>query len=166
MDISRRRFFGGRKSGAPPFRPPWSLPEALFVDRCTHCDDCIKACPTGLLVRGDAGLPIADFSHGQCSFCGDCAKVCLTGAIAHDLTQAPWFFGIEIGEGCLAAQNVECRICGEICDVSAIRFKPRIGGVPLPEVDNGSCNGCGACMAPCPVVAIKRVTTHPVMELL
>ena len=57
----------------------------------------------------------------------------------------------------LAAQNVECRVCGEACDVSAIRFRPRIGGVPLAEVDNTACNGCGACIAPCPVSAVQRI---------
>ena len=32
MDVSRRRFLGGRKPGPAPFRPPWSVPEAQFVD--------------------------------------------------------------------------------------------------------------------------------------
>lgn len=166
MDISRRRFFLRNERRVTHFRPPWSLPEALFVEHCSRCDDCIKACPTRLLVRGDGGFPIADFSRAACTFCGDCGETCTTAAISRDTTQSPWFFGIEVGEGCVAAQNVECRICGEICDVSAIRFKPRIGGIAIPEVDNASCNGCGACIAPCPVGAIERVTTHPVMELI
>lgn len=164
MDISRRRFLGSRKSGVTPFRPPWSLSEALFADRCSRCDDCTKVCPTGLLVRGDGGFPMADFTRGQCTFCGECASACTTGAIGSDTTQPPWFFGIAIGEDCLAAQNVDCRVCGEVCEVSAIRFRPRVGGAPLPEVDNTSCNGCGACLAPCPVLAVQRVATHPELE--
>ena len=47
------------------------------------------------------------------------------------------------------------------CDTSAIRFRPRIGGVPLPEVDAAACNGCGACIAPCPVSAVQRVAGTP-----
>jgi len=159
MDVSRRRFLGGRKPGPAPFRPPWSVPEARFVNTCTACDDCLKACPTGLLQRGEGGLPVADFAAAACTFCGDCARACTTGAIGRDTTAAPWAFGIAIAEGCLAAQNVECRVCGEACDVSAIRFRPRIGGVPLPAVDNTACNGCGACLAPCPVSAVQRVAS-------
>ena len=114
-------------------------------------------------------MPVADFAAAACTFCGDCARACTTGAIARDTTATPWAFGIAIAEGCLAAQNVECRVCGEACDVSAIRFRPRIGGVPLPDVDNTACNGCGACIAPCPVSAVQRVAvagaTNPNPEL-
>jgi len=159
MDVSRRRFLGGRKPGPAPFRPPWSVAEARFANTCTACDDCLKACPTGLLQRGEGGLPVADFSAAACTFCGDCARACTTGAIGRDTAAAPWAFGIAIADGCLAAQNVECRVCGEACDVSAIRFRPRIGGVPLPAVDNTACNGCGACLAPCPVSAVQRVAS-------
>jgi len=160
MDVSRRRFFAGAKSRASAFRPPWSLQESLFVEHCTRCDDCLTACPTGLLVKGEGGFPLADFTQGYCTFCGDCARACTTGAIGRDLTRTPWFFGIAIGEACLTRQNVDCRICGEQCDVSAIRFAPRLGGVFLPEINNSSCNGCGACIAPCPVVAVTRVITQ------
>ena len=135
MDVSRRRFLGGRPPGPAPFRPPWSVAEAAFLDRCSRCDDCLAACPTGLLKRGQG-----------------------------DTTQKPWSFGIVIGEGCLAAQNVECRVCGEACDADAIRFRPRIGGVPLPDVDNAACTGCGACIAPCPVVAVTRTVLNPAPE--
>ncbi len=165
MDVSRRRFLGGRGPGPTPFRPPWSAAEPLFLDRCTRCNDCLKACPTHLLVAGQGGYPEADFSDAHCTLCGDCARVCSTGAIGRDVEQAPWSFGIAIGDGCLAAQNVECRVCGELCDAGAIRFRPRLGGVPLPEVDNTACTGCGACIAPCPVVAIQRVAVNPAQEL-
>lgn len=165
MDVSRRRFLGGRSPGPAPFRPPWSVAEAAFLDRCSRCDDCLAACPTGLLKRGQGGYPEADFADAACTFCGDCAAACATGAIGRDTTQKPWSFGIAIGEGCLAAQNVECRVCGEACDADAIRFRPRIGGVPLPDVDNAACTGCGACIAPCPVVAVTRTVLNPAPEL-
>ena len=157
MDSSRRRFLGGRPAGPAPFRPPWSASEPLFLDRCTRCDDCVKACPTGLLQRSPSGHPEADFAVAECTFCGDCAKACATGAISRDTGATPWSFGIAIDEGCLALQQVECRVCGEACDTGAIRFHPRLGGVAVPEVDNTACNGCGACIAPCPVVAVRRI---------
>ena len=157
MDLSRRRFFGSRLPRVAPFRPPWSVLEARFVDACSRCDDCVKACPTSLLKRGDGGFPVADFSAAACTFCGDCAKACKTGAIATDTSQEPWQFTIRIGEGCLAHQRVECRVCGEMCEARAIRFPLMAGGVSRPEVDSSACTGCGACLAPCPVNAIERV---------
>jgi len=165
MDVSRRRFLGVRTPGPAPFRPPWSITEASFLKACTRCDECVKACPTGLLMRGAGGYPEADFTAAACTFCGDCSRACATGAIGRDTTVRPWSFGIAISEGCLAAQNVDCRVCGEMCDVSAIRFRPRIGGAPLPEIDNAACNGCGACIAPCPVVAVTRTVLNPAPEL-
>lgn len=165
MDIPRRRFLGRRNPGPAPFRPPWSLPEGLFVDRCSRCDDCIKVCPTGLLMRGEGGFPSADFMRGPCTFCGECASACATGAIGRDSTRKTWSFAIAIDDECLAVRNVDCRVCGEACDAGAIRFHPRIGGVPLPEVNNASCNGCGACLAPCPARAVRRVATFSELEL-
>jgi ferredoxin-type protein NapF len=158
MDISRRRFFSSRKPVSTPPRPPWSVPESLFTDLCSRCDDCLKACPGGLLVRGPGGFPTADFSVGGCTFCGECAHRCATGAIdaAAVAVAPPWQFGIRIGSACLPHQSVECRICGEACDTGAIRFRLRLGAASLPEVDDSACTGCGACIAPCPVAAVER----------
>lgn len=164
MDVSRRRFLGARTSGQVLFRPPWSVPEADFLARCTRCDDCLRACPTQLLKRGEGGFPEADFSAAACTLCGDCTRACQTGALGRNTEVRPWLFGIAITEECLAARQVECRICGEICDEAVIRFRPRLGGVSLPEVDNALCTGCGACIAPCPVTAIQRVVINPVPE--
>jgi ferredoxin-type protein NapF len=159
MDISRRRFFAARTPTVAPFRPPWSIEEALFVERCNRCDDCLRACPTGLLASGPGGFPLADFTAAHCSFCGDCVRVCATGALSGETTLAPWRFGIEVGEDCLAIRRVDCRACGEACEAGAIRFRLRIGGAALPEVDNGACTGCGACIAPCPVSAVRRIAS-------
>lgn len=164
MDVSRRRFLSGRAPGPAPFRPPWSVPEALFLDRCTRCGECVKVCPTGVLRTARGGYPEAGFSEAGCTLCGDCTWACTTGAIGRDVSRRPWPSGIAIGEGCLAAQGVECRVCGEACDAAAIRFRPRLGGVPLPEVDDGRCSGCGACVPPCPVTAIQRVAVAPCPE--
>lgn len=168
MDLSRRRFFGSRLPRVAPFRPPWSVPEAAFLDACTRCDDCVRACPTALLRRGDGGFPVADFAAASCTFCGECASACATGAIVRDASREPWSFTVRIDDGCLARQRVECRVCGEACDTRAIRFRPAIGGVPLPEVDEAACTACGACLRPCPVGAIARVARPeraPVLSL-
>jgi ferredoxin-type protein NapF len=69
--------------------------------------------------------------------------------------QPPWSLRAAIGERCLAAKQIECRICGDYCLAGAIRFVPRVGGVSLPVVDTARCTGCAACFAPCPTQAIR-----------
>ena len=157
MDPSRRRFFGSRPSRVAPFRPPWSVAESVFLDVCTRCDDCVRACPTTLLRRGEGGFPVADFALAACTFCGECASACQSGAITRDASREPWSFTARIDDGCLARQRVECRVCGEACDARAIRFRLVAGGAPVPELDEAACTACGACLAPCPVGAIVRV---------
>jgi ferredoxin-type protein NapF len=151
----RRGFLRGRiRNVTPAQRPPWALEEARFIERCSRCDACLPACPSAILVSGDGGFPMVDFSRGECSFCGDCVSACESGALLRSEAAAPWQVKAQIGERCLANLGVECRVCGENCGLSAIRFRPRIGGVALPELDTVACSGCGACVAPCPVQAI------------
>lgn len=154
--LSRRTFLQGRTiTGAEAvLRPPWAMPESVFRSTCTRCDACIQVCPTHILARGEGGFPIVDFSSSECTFCGDCLTACRTGALKRDAASLPWTLRASMSEGCLAKRNVECRVCGETCGAGAIRFRPRRGGVALPELNEAACTGCGACVAPCPVQAI------------
>lgn len=65
----------------------------------------------------------------------------------------PWNIKARIADNCLPRRGVECRICGDSCPVSAIRFSPRLamirGGGPyrflhglrrLPGALPGQCN--------------------------
>lgn len=61
---------------------------------------------------------------------------------------------IQIAGSCIAFGNAVCRSCGDACEAGAIRFRPRLGGAAVPEVDAAKCTACGACVAPCPVAAI------------
>lgn len=152
---TRRDFLRGRRTSTPlPQRPPWAGAEADFTARCSRCGDCLSACPTGILRKGEGGFPVVDFSRGECTFCGDCVNACMPGALRRLDGQAPWSLSARIGEACLAQRGVECRICGEACAVAAIRFRPRAGGVALPQLSHEACTGCGACLAPCPSQAI------------
>lgn len=152
---SRRNFLRGRFSVRKgPLRPPWALAEADFLAACTRCGDCVRACPTHVVVDRDAGYPTVDFGDGECTFCGDCVRVCKSGALRRAEGQAPWSAKASVGEHCLARQRVECRVCGEQCDAQAIRFSPQLGGPPTPSIDGALCTGCGACVAPCPTRAI------------
>lgn len=156
VDLSRRGFLRGRPRPKAEIRPPWALPESAFSDRCTRCNDCLKACPQGILVAGDGAYPTVDFSHGECTFCADCVTACQPRALSRDNDDAaPWPYRARVSDACLPKKGVECRICGDFCDARAIRFQPRLGGNPIPDIDLETCTGCGACVAPCPATAIS-----------
>ncbi|MDP3538391.1 MAG: ferredoxin-type protein NapF [Azonexus sp.] len=155
VDASRRGFLRGRPRPQAQIRPPWALAEGEFIDRCSRCNDCLKACPQKILVAGDGGYPTVDFRLGECTFCGDCVVACLPRALLRrDGEVLPWKIKAGISDDCLPQRGIECRVCGEFCDVRAIRFLPRLGGSPLPEILAEQCTGCGACVAPCPTQAI------------
>ena len=171
VQLSRRAFFGAARPGqGTVFRPPWALPELEFQNACTRCDACVAACPTGLLVKGAGGYPEADFTPGRapagCTFCGGCLAVCKEQALRQQDEQAPWALRVVFEAGCLAAQNVVCRTCGESCDEGAIRFPPILGGVARPLLDESRCTGCGVCLADCPTLAIRiSPSTFPSLAL-
>jgi ferredoxin-type protein NapF len=175
LDPSRRAFFGARRSTkVHAFRPPWAIPERDFLERCSRCDKCIGACPTGLLQKGQGGFPEANFTPGHapdgCTFCGDCVRSCPDGVLVRQGPDggelAPWQLTVHFGETCLPQQGVVCRTCGERCDAGAIRFPPRLGGVSHPQLDAQSCTGCAACLADCPTsaITIERLPSHSLAQ--
>jgi len=147
--VSRRDFLRGRRSPRSLFRPPWAIDEALFTARCSRCDACVTACPEGIVHRGDGGYPELRFSDGGCSFCRECLRACEPGALVDDGGR-PWSWVALIGEQCLAVRGITCRSCGDVCETSAIRFRPALGGRSEVEVDRQRCSGCGDCIRVCP----------------
>ncbi len=162
LTIHRSEFLRGNISGRDrPIRPPWSLPESAFIDLCTQCGDCIPICEEGLLQKGRGGYPVVNFHKGECFFCGDCVEKCNSGSLSKTLFQqkaAPWTHKVQVTKKCLNYQGVLCRSCGDRCPQRAIVFRPRTGGKVALEIELESCNGCGACVAPCPVQAIIMTT--------
>lgn len=155
IDHGRRGFLRGRfRARHIPCRPPWALPEAEFLARCTRCNNCAIICPTRIVAMRD-GYPEVDFAAGECTFCAECVRVCVPGALRREGDAPAWNLKARVMEGCVAARGVLCRICGEQCTAGAIRFPLRAEGPPLPAIDTDACTGCGACVAPCPVRAIS-----------
>ncbi len=122
-------------------RPPGSVEEAEFLERCIKCDQCINVCPTNVLQPstmeqgGLEGLwtPVMDFSVGFCQLnCTLCSEVCPTGAIQK--TPLAKKLGIEdyaengpvsVGTAffnrgrCLPwAMETPCVVCEEVCPVT------------------------------------------------
>ncbi|WP_307236853.1 ferredoxin-type protein NapF [Pararhizobium capsulatum] len=148
---TRRSFLLGKTSEySPSIRPPGTTP-ATFRS-CTGCGLCVERCPTGVIKLADA-RPLLDFATAECTFCGECRLACPEpvflpeGALRFD-------HFASITDVCLAKRDVACQSCGESCSENAIRFKPRLGGPFLPDLDEHACIGCGACVGVCPVSAI------------
>lgn len=122
-------------------RPPGSVEEGEFLERCIKCDQCINVCPTNVLqpsTLSQGGLeglwtPVMDFSVGACQLnCTLCSEVCPTGAIQkisveRKLGLASWkeTGPIKLGTAffdrgrCLPwAMETPCVVCEEVCPVS------------------------------------------------
>ena len=95
-----------------------------------------------------------DFHRGECTFCTECVSAC-QAPVFRPTTQTPWEYVAHIEAGCLATAQVFCQRCQDSCEQQAIRFSPRLGRVPTPSIHAESCNGCGACVADCPVGSIS-----------
>lgn len=121
-------------------RPPGSVEEIEFLERCIKCDQCIRVCPTNVLQPAmfEAGLeglwtPIMNFRMGFCQLnCTACGQVCPTGAIQRlsieeKLGLAPYEAQgpVKLGTAhydhgrCLPwSKNIPCVVCEEVCPTS------------------------------------------------
>ena len=159
MSISyhRRAFLKGSATSAMLVRPPWALTENRFIQACTRCGLCVDSCPENIIKQGSGQFPEVDFKQGECTFCEDCLNACQPKALFKKEKTLPWQMKASISTDCLVTQKVVCQTCSEHCDQEAIVFKPVVGGLSSPRLKLDLCNGCGACVRPCPVDAIKMV---------
>ena len=130
-----------RAFGAKTIRPPGSVEESEFLERCIKCDQCVNVCPTNVLqpaTLAQAGLeglwtPVMDFRIGFCQLnCTLCSEVCPTGAIqktslarklgvAEHEEDGPVSVGTAFFDKgrCLPwAMETPCVVCEEVCPVS------------------------------------------------
>ncbi|MEP0844691.1 MAG: 4Fe-4S dicluster domain-containing protein, partial [Phycisphaerae bacterium] len=121
-------------------RPPGSVEELEFLERCIKCDQCIRVCPTNVLQPAmlEAGLegvwtPIMNFRMGFCQLnCTACGQVCPTGAIQRLTIEQKLGLGPHEADGpvklgtahydfgrCLPwSKNIPCVVCEEVCPTS------------------------------------------------
>jgi MauM/NapG family ferredoxin protein len=141
-------FFGfGRAAGAQDrdydkkvIRPPGSVEEKGFLERCIKCDQCLRVCPTNVLQPAlfQAGLeglwtPILNNRIGYCELnCTLCGQACPTGAIQRITIEEKTGAGefekngpVRIGTAfydhgrCLPwSMETPCVVCEEVCPVS------------------------------------------------
>jgi len=161
-------------------RPPGSVAENHFLQRCIRCGQCMRVCPNNALhpTFMESGLegiwtPILIAKIGYCEpTCTLCGQVCPTGAIL-ELTQKekvgdeesrPNRIGTAfIDQGrCLPwAMDTPCIVCEEWCPISpkaiylkeetVVNARGKELKVKRPYVDADLCTGCGACEYACPV---------------
>ena len=156
LDTSRRNWLLGRRcTETEPVKLPWLRDQDAFSGQCTRCAACVESCPQGILVIRADGLPSVEFSAGECTFCGQCGTACPEHLFFEDTTGRPWDLVATIDSSCLANTGITCRCCEDVCELNAIRFQPRLGQAPFPELSVDACSGCGACVSSCPVAAIK-----------
>jgi polyferredoxin len=117
-------------------RPPGSVEEREFLERCIRCAECMKVCPNNalhpaLFEAGVEGLwtPILIARVGYCEFsCVLCGQVCPTGAIQKigesekmGIGKSPIRLGTAMYDRgrCLPwAMATPCIVCEEFCPTS------------------------------------------------
>jgi ferredoxin-type protein NapF len=135
------------------------LPESQFIDACTACQNCVSACPEGIIIRGSGGLPEIDFSAGECTFCNACIERCDEPALDRTISP-PWSLDLKLSADCLALNRIVCQTCADMCDQGAIEFELRKGAVAAPRVSQDACNGCGACISACPSQSLSLLASQ------
>ncbi len=162
-------------------RPPGSVEEEIFLERCIRCGQCMRVCPNNALhpTLAQAGLeglwsPVMIPRLGYCEpTCTLCGQVCPTGAILEltltekvgDKTTPPNRVGtafIDRGRCLPWAMGRPCIVCEEWCPTSPkavylveeTMYDRNGGAVTLkrPYIDPEFCTGCGACEYACPVI--------------
>ena len=159
---------------AKPFdlRPPFGFPVIDFP-RCTLCEECARACPTGAIHTGVAwpSQRTLSLSYTACIQCRACVDACAEGAVAagplgevaaysRTQLQETASFDVDQGTGHCRFRQLEPQP-GTSLEDSAAGLRERIRGrlsrsLHVRQVDAGSCNGCELEIA---------ATTNPLFDL-
>jgi polyferredoxin len=199
VDYDRRRFittsaasltalglisigFRDRTQTSKLIRPPGSVPEELFLERCIRCHACLRICSSnGACLQPDAvhntilelWAPLAIMREGYCEYnCNLCGQVCPTEAILPiDLeTKQKMPMGLAYFDKniCIPyAEHKDCIVCQEHCPTPEKAIKFEVKEVLLPDdtarkvkypyVVRELCIGCGICETKCPLTGIPGI---------
>jgi polyferredoxin/Pyruvate/2-oxoacid:ferredoxin oxidoreductase delta subunit len=165
-----------RSKKAGLIRPPGSLPENEFLDRCIRCLQCVRICQSnGKCLQADSihndllelWVPVAIMREGYCEYnCNLCGQVCPTEAILplslEEKNKTPMGLAYFDKNLCIPyAQNKNCLVCEEHCPTPEKAIKLEEKEITLPDgskrmvkypyVDKDLCIGCGICEYKCPL---------------
>jgi Ni,Fe-hydrogenase III small subunit/formate hydrogenlyase subunit 6/NADH:ubiquinone oxidoreductase subunit I len=152
-------------------RPPFGFPVIDFA-RCTACEECARACPTGAIQTAapTSGHRTLSLSYAACIQCRECVTQCPEQAVTsgnavevaaysrQQLTQTAHFDVTP--EGRWTFNEVSAQP-GLTLPEAAARLRERIQNrfgrsLHVRQVDAGSCNGCELEIA---------ATTNPLFDL-
>ena len=146
-----------REQAPPPvrtdwLRPPGAVGESLFLERCTRCSDCAKACPHGAIVFDKRdGSPVIFPDVVACQLCEDlpCIAACETEALTAvaDCRDVRMGVALVSERSCTAGQG--CHACVSRCPTDALSMN--FEDMRL-VVASERCVGCGICEQICKTV--------------
>jgi Ni,Fe-hydrogenase III small subunit/NAD-dependent dihydropyrimidine dehydrogenase PreA subunit len=164
----------GSLTEADPFgaRASFGFPVMDF-SRCTACDECVRACPTGAIQAAHTTpeRKLISLSYAACIQCRECVARCPEQAIsvspaveiaAHSREQLArsGAFDVDPSTGRWTFREVELEAGAGIAEAAAAlkaRILGRLGrSLHVRQVDAGSCNGCELEIA---------ATTNPIYDL-
>ena len=145
---------------ANPFGRPVSFGfPVIDFNRCTACEACVRACPTGA-IQATTAVPtrrVLSLSYAACIQCGECVTACGDQAVSvstsveiaaysrEQLAQAASFDVDPSSAKCTFRQvDVEPGLgLSESAERLRARIRGRLGrSLHVRQVDAGSCNGC------------------------
>ena len=133
-------------------RPPGAVEEALFFERCTKCNDCVKVCPHGSIVfHPQDGTPVIFADQSPCYLCEDlpCITACATEALlpVNEIGDVRMGLAIVTHRVCTAGQG--CHACVSKCPTDALSMD---FDTQQLVVTSSRCVGCGLCEQVCRTV--------------
>lgn len=143
-------------------RPPGAVPESMFLDRCTRCGDCAKACPhSAVTVHPRNGFPILLPDQTPCYLCDDvpCIAACETDALVavEHIEDVRMGLAVVSPKACTAEQG--CNACVSQCPTHALSMD--FDGFRV-IVSESRCVGCGICEYTCKSVNDRiAITVRP-----
>ena len=147
-------------------RPPGAVGEAIFLERCTKCSDCMKACPHESIVIHQDGTPVIYPDQMPCYLCDDtpCIAACATEALLPLGSVNEARMGVAVINHRLCTAGQGCHACVSKCPTDALTmdFDSQRLVVAVER-----CVGCGMCEHVCRTVndhIAIRVTPFRLME--